>query len=350
MMFLKRTAAAILGGAILCSGAAFAANVNTVSAEQPVADTAVSTDATAQETPAVLAERNLYYGKITEITRDEQTGAVTSLLMESEKYGAYVFHLDESTLLLDSGAGIRTTADKLAVGDGIYVFHSPIATMSIPPQSFAEAIVTNIPQDAGCAMLHTVEAVQKNEDGSVTVTTDRGGLQLTIAKDAVYGDFNGRQIMGRGRSARRHPYLCMVQHGCRVLPAQATTNHVAVAPAKAQDSMTISVDGTALDVTAKIENGTLMVPASAAGKALGLTASYEKTAEGEKVTLKNDKTTMVMDIGSDSYLVEGDMVLSYGAATVIENGVTWMPAQALADLAQADLSLATGAVAFTTAK
>ena len=26
--------------------------------------------------------------------------------MESEKYGAYVFHLDESTLLLDSGAGI----------------------------------------------------------------------------------------------------------------------------------------------------------------------------------------------------------------------------------------------------
>ena len=47
--------------------------------------------------------------------------------------------------------------------------------------------------------------------------------------------------------------------------------------------MTISVDGTALDVTAKIENGTLMVPASASvRKALGLTASYEKTAEGEE--------------------------------------------------------------------
>ena len=28
---------------------------------------------------------------------------------------------------------------------------------------------------------------------------------------------------GRGRSARRHPYLCMVQHGCRVLPG--TGNH-----------------------------------------------------------------------------------------------------------------------------
>ena len=222
--------------------------------------------------------------------------------------------------------------------------------MSIPPQSFAEAIVTNIPQDAGCAMLHTVEAVKENEDGSVTVTTDRGGLQLTIAKDAVYGDFNGRQIMGADDLRVGTRIFAWYNTDAESSPAQATTNHVAVAPAKAQDSMTISVDGTALDVTAKIENGTLMVPASAAGKALGLTASYEKTAEGEKVTLKNDKTTMVMDIGSDSYLVEGDMVLSYGAATVIENGVTWMPAQALADLAQADLSLATGAVAFTTAK
>lgn len=199
-------------------------------------------------------------------------------------------------------------------------------------------------------MLHTVETVKENAGGSVTVTIDCGGLQLTIAKDAVYGDFNGRQIMASDDLRVGARIFAWYNTVAESSPAQATTNHVAVAPAKAQENMTISVNGTALEVTAKIENGTLMVPASAAGKALGLTASYEKTAEGEKVTLKNDKTTMVMDIGSDSYLVEGDMVLSYGAATVIENGVTWMPAQALADLADADLSLATGAVAFTTAK
>lgn len=199
-------------------------------------------------------------------------------------------------------------------------------------------------------MLHTVETVKENAGGSVTVTTDRGGLQLTIAKDAVYGDFNGRQIMASDDLRVGARIFAWYNTVAASSPAQATTNHVAVAPAKAQENMTISVNGTALEVTAKIENGTLMVPASAAGKALGLTASYEKTAEGEKVTLKNDKTTMVMDIGSDSYLVEGDMVLSYGAATVIENSVTWMPAQALADLADADLSLATGAVAFPTAK
>lgn len=349
-MFLKRTAAAILGGAILCSGAAFAATLTPISAEQPVADTAVSNDAAVQQTPEVMAERNLYCGKITEITRDEQTGAVVSLLMESDSQGAYVFHLDETTLLLDSSAGIRTAADKLAVGDSIYVFHSPIATMSIPPQSFAEAIITNVPQDAGSAMLHTVEAVKDNEDGTVTVTTDRGSLYLTIAKDAVYGDFNGRQIMGADDlrvGTRIFAWYDAVEQS---YPAQAYTEHVAVAPAKEQTGMPILVNGQALDVTAKVENGTLMIPASAVGKVLGLTASYENTADGEKVTLKNDKTSMVMDIGSDTYLVEGDQIVSYGTPAVIEEGTTWMPAQALADLAGADLSLATGAVSFTTAK
>lgn len=349
-MFLKRTAAAVLGGAILCSGAAFAATLTPISAEQSVADTAVSTEATAQQTPEVMAERNLYYGKITEITRDEQTGAVISLAMESDSQGAYVFHLDETTLLLDSGAGTRTTSDKLAVGDGIYVFHSPIATMSIPPQSFAEAIVTNIPQDAGSAMLHTVEAVQENEDGTVTVTTDRGGLRLTIANDAVYGDFNGRQVMGADDLRVGTRIFVWYNTVAESYPAQAYTEHVAVAPAKEQTGMPISVNGQALDVTAKVENGTLMIPASAVGKVLGLTASYENTADGEKVTLKNDKTSMVMDIGSDTFLVEDDQMLSYGAPAVIEEGTTWMPAQALADLAGADLSLATGAVSFTTAK
>ena len=59
---------------------------------------------------------------------------------------------------------------------------------------------------------------------------------------------------------------------------------------------------------------------------------------------------MVMDIGSDTYHVAQDEVLSYGAPAVIEEGTTWMPAQALADLVGADLSLADGSAAFTTAE
>lgn len=348
-MFLKRTAAAILGGAILCSGAAFAANLAPQKTEQTTADAVVSTDATAQQAPEIMAERELYYGTIKELIQDEQTGTITGLYLESESAGEYVFHIDEATLLLDSGAGTRTLVNTLKVGQGVYVFHSPVATMSLPPQSYAEAIVTNIPADAGCAMLKTVEAVKTNEDGSVTVTTDRGGLNLTIEKDAQYGDYNGRQVMGVDDLRVGTRIFVRYNTVQESYPAQASTKNVVVAPAKEQEGMKISVNGTDLEATAKVQNGTLMVPASAVAKALGLSTSYANTAEGEQVKVFNDKTSMVMDIGSDTYLV-GDMVLSYGTPAVIEEGTTWMPAQALADLTDTQLSLATGAVSFTAAQ
>lgn len=280
-MFLKRTAAAILGGAILCSGAAFAANLVPQKTEQTVTDSAVSTEVTAQQTPEVMAERELYYGTIKELIQDEQSGAITGLYLESESAGEYVFHMDEATLLFDSGAATRTLVNTLAVGQQVYVFHSPIATMSIPPQSYAEAIVTNIPADAGCAMLKTVEAVKTNEDGSVTVTTDRGGLNLTIEKDAQYGDYNGRQIMGADNlrvGTRIFAWYNTVQPS---YPAKTNTKHVVIAPAKEQEGMKISVNGTDLEATAKMQTGTLMVPASAVAKALGLSTSYTNSAEGE---------------------------------------------------------------------
>lgn len=349
-MYLKRTAAAILGGAILCTGAAFAANLPKTD-PTAIADSAISDNVAAQPAPEVLAERNLYYGTIEEIVRDEQTGAVTSLVMQSDSQGAYVFHLDDATLLFDNSTGNRALGSQLAVGQGIYVFHSPIMTMSLPPQSYAEAVVVNVAADAGSAMLHTVEDVQVNADGSVLVTTDRGSLHLTITKDAQYGDYNGRQIMGTDDLRIGTRLFAWYDAVAESYPAQTATNHVVVVPAKEMDGLTITVDGEQLaGVTARLENGTLMVPASAVGKELGLTATYANTGDGEKVTLQDGKTQMVMDIGSDTYLVADDTVMSYGAPAVIEEGTTWMPAQALADLTGADLSLAGGSVAFTAAE
>lgn len=230
MMFWKRTTAAILGGAILCSGAALAVTAKPISTE--ITDTAADAVAGA---PEVLPERNLYYGRITELMCDEQTGKVISIAMESEAYGAYVFHVDDATLMLDSGNGIRTGADQLKVGDGVYVFHSPVMTMSLPPQSYAEAIVTNIPADAGSAMLHTVEDVQKNADGSVTVKTDRGSLLLTIGKDAQYGDYIGRMIMGADDLHVGTRIFAWYGAVAESDPAQAFTDHVVIAPASEQD-------------------------------------------------------------------------------------------------------------------
>ena len=44
-------------------------------------------------------------------------------------------------------------------GESVYVFHSPISTRSLPPQSAAYAVVRNIPQDISCAQYHVVEEI-----------------------------------------------------------------------------------------------------------------------------------------------------------------------------------------------
>lgn len=353
MMNFKRTTAAILGGALLCGMTAFAAGTPAQDAKagQPAVDTntAQQNSGAAQEVPVIMPERELYYGKIAELLKDED-GQLSGLRMESEAKGEWVFHIDANTLGLDSGMGTPVNLSDLKVGDGVYVFHSPAATMSLPPQSYAEAVVVNIPMDAGAAMLHTVEAVQQNADGSLMVTTDRGGLHLTIGKDAKYLDYKGRQIMGADDlriGTRIFAWYSLVMES---YPAQTTTEQLVVVPAADRTEIPIVVNGKTLEETAKIENGTLMAPAGALAEAFGLTASYARTSDGETVTLKNDKTSMVMTIGSDTYLVEGDMIMSFGAPAVIEApGVTWMPAAAMAALNDATMSLATGDLVFAAA-
>lgn len=352
MTFLKRTAAAVLGGAILCTTSAFAAETTNMTQVNPsVTQTAPNAEAAPQTdaAPAVVAERDLYFGKIVEILKEGEK--VTGLRMESESKGEYVFHIGKQTLFFDSGAGTATGLDILKEGDSVYVYHSPAVTMSLPPQSAAEAIVTNIPADAGVAKLHTVEGVKKNEDGSVLVTTDGGQLEVTVAKDAVYGDFMGRQIMGADDLRVGTRFFTWYQAVQESAPAKVSVNKLTVAPAKELTDLTVAVGEKTLEgVTAKMENGTLMIPAGAVAKEFGLKASYDRKADGEQVTLKGDKAELIMDVGSDSFQMDKDTVVSYGAAVVIVEGTTWIPAQALADLVGAELSLDNGTVIFTPAK
>ena len=69
-------------------------------------------------------------------------------------------------------------------GEGIYVFHSPVETASLPPQSPAYAVVRNVPQDAGCAQYHRVEAVSE-ENGTLRITTDNGTFSIVADSDTA---------------------------------------------------------------------------------------------------------------------------------------------------------------------
>ena len=142
-----------------------------------------------------MSDSELYYGQVQEIGRDE-AGTITSLLLTSERYGEYVMNISGETVWIDSGERTASDPATLQVGESVYVYHSPVSTRSLPPQSPAFAVVRNVPQDVGAAKYLEVEAVTQNEDGSATITT----AAAARADKAAAGSANGSKADGESSS------------------------------------------------------------------------------------------------------------------------------------------------------
>ena len=164
----RKLSVIVLSGAMACSMVipAVAAKAELIPLPEPV-----SVEATVS-----ASDHCLYYGTVQKIVKDA-SGAIDQLWMASERYGEYVMNISDQTVWIDSGNQTTDDASDLREGEGIYVFHGAVATMSQPPQSSAIVVVRNVPMDAGCAQYHQVEAVTL-KDGQLTITTDKGGLLI----------------------------------------------------------------------------------------------------------------------------------------------------------------------------
>lgn len=180
----KKVTAMVLSGALVCTMGLQALAADKSTQVQPILAT---------EQGQTLPNSVLYYGQVKELIKDAD-GTISGLYMASEQDGEYVFHISEQTVWVDSGNHTASDPADLKVGEGIYVFHSPVSTRSLPPQSAAFAIVRNLPQDVGSAQLHVVEAVEK-QDGVLKITTDNGGLIISVDDKTGMTPYRTRNIV-----------------------------------------------------------------------------------------------------------------------------------------------------------
>lgn len=175
----KKIPVLVLIAALICTIALSAMAVETA----PVSDSSSGTE------PQPLPDSVLYYGTIEEI-KQEENGTISRLHMTSEQYGEYILNVSEQTAWIDSGNHSAADPADVKEGDRVYVFHSAIATKSLPPMSNAFAVVSNIPMDVGCAQYHVIEDVS-SEQGCTMITTDNGSLRIVVDQDTVlsfYGE------------------------------------------------------------------------------------------------------------------------------------------------------------------
>ena len=345
---MKRTLSALLvSSALLC-----AAVLPTMAAES--ADPAQTDSAAVQE--ETMSDSELYYGQVQEIGRDE-AGTITSLLLTSERYGEYVMNISSETVWIDSGERTASDPATLQVGESVYVYHSPVSTRSLPPQSPAFAVVRNVPQDVGAAKYLEVEAVTQNEDGSATITTNNGGLWLTVEADASVTTYAGEKASLADLQVGSH---VMAWYDIVLLsyPGQAGTDQLMLLPGAAEErdgeaaetsapaealqdgtELSIVLEGDmALPVTGKVENGAAMVPVAAVAQALGYEVTYTPGENGEAALVTVEDASFRINLNIGDNLIQGvtkiegavgmTSPMDYGMAPyIVEPGTTWAPAQ-----------------------
>lgn len=331
----KRLTALALGGAMLCtmSVTALAADRSQVTAAPAADDAVVST----QEFQAV--DHVLYFGTLKELVRDDQ-GKLTALLLGGD-LGEYQMNLSDETLWVDSTSRTSFDPEGLKVGEKLYVFYSAAATLSIPPQSSAIVVVRNVDEHDAAAMYHEVEAVTKRDDGELVITTDKGGLYITVSADASVVDYAGQKLS-----------LDQVKAGSRIMawysvvlesyPAQTGTSRLLLLPdAKTEPqegaALPLTLAGKTVDFTARYESSTAMVPVAAVAKELGLDVTYTPdTGDGARVTLADSdfEVTLYIDrsVVSGVTRIPGAVgatgPLNYHKAPyIVAPGTTWAPAE-----------------------
>lgn len=184
-----------------------------------------------------LPDSVLYYGRVEAISHNED-GEMTALHMSSDRYGEYVMRVSDDTVWIDSGNRAASDPADLKEGEGLYVFHSPVSTRSMPPQSAAFAIVRNVPQDASCAHYHKVEAVEE-KDGALCITTDSGGLFLLADQETSFSSYAGSAPAGLGDVEAGSHIMAWYGPVALSYPGQAHAGHIMVLN-RAQESLSRS--------------------------------------------------------------------------------------------------------------
>ena len=199
-------------------------------AEEPIAtETPETSEGEETEDVEEMPASETYFGTVESIEKDEE-GNVISISLTSEENGDYVMNVTENTVWVDAVEKVKSSQEDLAEGDTIYVYHSPVSTRSLPPQSEAFAVVLNVPQDIAVGVYHEVEEVTTTENDT-RLLTNNGGLYLIISDETVVKDYETGEIADISAVAEGDHVIAWYDAVAMSYPGQANVSDILVLPA-----------------------------------------------------------------------------------------------------------------------
>ena len=263
----------------------------------------VNNTETISSTPLIAQQEEVAVGYTRTIGVVQEVDVQAQNILVKNEQTEIQFNLDEKTWLVD---GEKGTAIDLAdlKGKEVVVAHSMATTRSLPPQSYAYAVVTKGEVTPNYAI---IEAVEAGKDGAVRLTTNNGGMWVTVTEKADIKPLATKDIVT----------LEDLQPGAQVIlyydivalsyPGQAYTDRVVLLKPAEEPIAEENVE---------------MVGIRQAASELGLEVAWDH--EGQMVTLSKGAFSATIHIGSKSYGIN-KMLVQLEQAAEIRDGRTYVP-------------------------
>lgn len=273
----------------------------TAFANQPVVISANDAVTTAEDGKQEIAAAFLSQsGKIVSVGASETKG-VSIVEIENEQ-GGLRFAVEENTLILDRKDGSYKAVADLKEGMEITVVYDANGPMglSLPPYlGSVTAVVANA--DAG-----NVAVGHFGDD--LTDWTNK--LQLNISNETKILNLEGAKIRLSAEDVKNQDALVFYDITTRSIPAQTTPSLVLLLTQE-------EVAENETEVQAQV-----MVPLREAAEEKGYTVKWQ--GKQKPIILEKDGVSMEITIGSDTYVVDGDMAKKAAMPSELKGGKAYV--------------------------
>ncbi len=271
----------------------------TAFASGTVAEATKGVLATAEDTKQAEAAFLSESGKIVSVEKNEKDGSCVVDI--TNKQGGLRFAMDANSLILDRKTGGNLKVTDLAEGMEvavIYEANSPMG-MSLPPYlGNVTAVVANADAD-------NMMVGHFGED-----LTDRTSkLQLNISDETRILNLEGAKIRLSAEDVKNQDALVFYDVTTKSLPAQTTPSLVLL--------LTQTEEAQARETQTQE-----MVPLREAAKENGYTVKWQ--GKQKPILLEKEGISIAITIGSDEYVVKGDMVKKAAMPSELKNGKTYV--------------------------
>lgn len=257
-----------------------------------------------------------------------------------------VLNISEETLVIDSKTGLPASLSELKAGDAIFAYYSAAMTRSLPPQSHAIAIVTQVEKDKSHAEFFTVREIISRGDEEVRALNKEGDLIATFSKENALTPYITKQIVTLDDIqvgtqlfvwydivALSYPGQTLATKSVLVGQEEGLGVRAVYTPMAGVDAVTVFIKDQALQLGGKTlidQNGLLMVPLRSVAEGLGFKVVWQ--GADQSVLLDNGTVKTTLRIGADSYFKASSQAIGLtqnfriGAAPILIDDSVYAPA------------------------